>query len=168
MMKPVLDLEAILNDEKQIYEEIYALEEKKEGAILDRDGRQLEKLSLIQEKLLENIAVLEKKRDRVIEDYIRVNNLPDISGTVTLQEMVRLMDESASRHFSQLGMDLKNILRRLSSLQHTNEILIKDNIDFFNMLMSGLRNSTSIQAGYNSAGKENSKTAGSLLFNKTA
>jgi hypothetical protein len=168
MIKPVVDLERILADEKEIYEEIYALEEKKKEAILDRDGRQLEKYSLIQENLLENLSVLEEKRDRVIDDYIRVNNLTDLPRNITLREIVRLMDEDSSHHFIQLGRDLKYTLRQLGSLQQTNERLIKDNIDFFNMLMSELKSSTSIKAGYNSEGKENSKTAGSVLFNKTA
>jgi flagellar biosynthesis/type III secretory pathway chaperone len=168
MMKPATELENILKEQRIIYGEIYDLEEKKTGSIMDRSGSGLEKISLEQERLLERLSVQEKKRATVTDQLIRINKLTVSPGEATLGQVIRSMNEDQSNHLMNLGLELKEIILKLQRLQSTNEQLIRDNMDFFHLLLSGIKSNTSIRSGYDSGGRENKKVAGPILFNKTA
>ena len=168
MMKPVLELEKILLEEKRIYEEIFALEENKGEAIMVRKGPDIESISREQEFLLDELNIQERKRSAAIDEYIRLNKIRDLSGDVTLADVIRSMDEDSSHHLMLLGLELKTTMLKLKRLQDTNEQLIRDNMEFFQILLSGLKDTGAIRSGYDRGGREDKKVAGSLLFNKTA
>ncbi|MCU0847139.1 MAG: flagellar protein FlgN [Spirochaetes bacterium] len=168
MIQPVIVMERILTEERDLFEKIYELEGKKSEAIIKRDGNAIEKLSLEQESLLAVVADLESKREEQIRAYVRENAIEDLPKSVTLTDIVVSMDEDSSRHLMRLGIELKRLLEKLSDLKNTNERLIRDNMAFYNMLISGLRSSSYIETGYKSDGRHNGINANPLFFNKTA
>ncbi len=166
-MNPVARIEKILLEETELYSELYGLEESKSAAIIERNGKLLESVSQKQEQLLGRIAVLEAAREKHITEYAEINRLDDLPRAVTLRDIVLSMDEDASHRLLRAGMDLKKLLLRLDSLNKTNRTLIEDNLEFFNILLSGLKNTVSVNVGYSDRGLEKPKVGGSLLFNKT-
>lgn len=166
-MNPVARIEKILLEETELYSELYGLEEGKSAAIIERNGKLLESVSQKQEQLLGRIAALEAAREKHITEYAEINRLDDLPRAVTLRDIVLSMDEDASHRLLRAGMDLKKLLLRLDSLNKTNRTLIEDNLEFFNILLSGLKNTVSVNVGYSDRGLEKPKVGGSLLFNKT-
>jgi flagellar biosynthesis/type III secretory pathway chaperone len=168
MYRPVIEMEKILSREIELYESIYKLEIDKSEAIIQKEWEIVENLSARQETGLSEIDSLEKSREVLIEDYRKINNLDDLSRKITLKEIVLSMDEDSSHHLLQMGMELKDIMNNTSKLVKTNDTLLHDNMEFFNILMSGLKNNRG-QAGYGNDGKEeNLKASDPLLFNQTA
>ncbi len=168
MYKPVIDMEKILSTEIELYERIHRLENEKSEAIIQKNWEMVEQLSISQDRGLVEIDSLEKDREKLIEEYRRINNLDDLARDVTLRDIILSMDEDSSHHLLQLGMELKDIMNKTSNLVKSNDILLNDNMEFFNILMSGLKNNR-VRTGYRKDGKEeNLKSTDPVLFNQTA
>ncbi len=168
MFKPVIELEQILGEELTRYEELYSLEEEKSERIIQRNGAAMEEISERQEDLLEEVTRLEEKRLSMIQEYSRINNLRDMGRDLSLRDVILSMDEDSSAHLSRLGMELRRLLVKLDRLRKNNERLIQDNLDFFEILVSGLRNETALSGGYGRDGREEEKVSSSLVINHTA
>jgi flagellar biosynthesis/type III secretory pathway chaperone len=166
MESPVLELERILKEEISIYDRIASLEEEKTDSILSRDGCELESFAREQERLLSEIAGLEEKRERSIDSYRVVNHIDEM-GNVTLENLVRNMDEDSALRLSRCGMELKKTVLRMKSLSETNRKLIEDNMEFFDILLSGIKSSATLAAGYTRDGEAPRMVNGSLLINRT-
>ena len=158
------DLENILQAEITVYEDILLLEEEKARAIMNKDGKMIEELSVRQESLIKEIDLLENDRMDASE---RCGRRILSAGTVnpTLKEIAGTLDQKASASLLKTGESLKKLLFRISEKQGINARMIQDNIDFFNLLISDLKNSSSIKAGYNRDGSENTRIVNPVLFN---
>ncbi len=168
MLSPVIELEKILIEEKRLYEEVYSIEYEKSESIIARDGKTLEKLSIKQESLIFEITNLEDKRKKEIERYIHLNKIRDFKSDASLKEIVQSMDEDSSSHLLRIGLELKNTILKITEKQKLNSSMTADNLEFFNMLLSGLRTGSSLDAGYGMNGKEDARSIRPLIFNKTA
>jgi hypothetical protein len=166
MESPVRELEHILKSEVAIYERVATIEEEKTESIMCRNGRELEAFVLEQERLLAEIAVLEEKREKTIDRYKKIHHLDEIKG-LALRDVVQNMDEDSALKLMECGLELKKTMLRVGSLSHTNRKLIEDNVEFFDILLSGIKSSVSIQGGYTRGGNPDMIMRGSLLFNKT-
>ena len=162
-MEAVLKLEKILLREKEIYEELYRLEEEKKEALLERDGRNLDAITVKEESLIREITLEESRR----VEAVKLCGL-ESGGEASLSEIAALAGGDISERLLFAGKGLKRAVLKAINIKELNDRLMKDNMDFFNDILTGLRDTTSISAGYDSTGRENNKVAGSLLFNKTA
>jgi flagellar biosynthesis/type III secretory pathway chaperone len=167
MEAPVIKLEDILKKELSIYEEIVGLEEQKTEAIVDRNGEQLEKLSLEQEHLLSKISRLEAERLLVIDKYRADNHLDNIAENLSLSDIIKSMDEDSTRRLMQYAMRLKKTMLAIQKIQKNNQQMIEDNLEFFNILLSGLKKSVAVQTGYSADGEAQQTISNAVLFNKT-
>ena len=66
------------------------------------------------------------------------------------------------------GSELKGIMLKLRDRQENNGRLLQDNMEFFGILISDLKNSSSLKSGYGSDGKENVRVVNPVLFNTKA
>ena len=162
-MEAILKLEKILLREKEIYEELYRLEEQKKEALLERDGKILDAVTAKEETLINEITLEENKRLEVIKLCGFESD-----SEVSLSELAAVAGDSVSERLLFAGRGLKRAILTVINIKELNDRLMKDNMDFFNGILAGLRDTTSISAGYDSTGRENNKVAASLLFNKTA
>ncbi len=168
MEKSVLEMENILSKENEIYTRICEIEEQKGESILKKDGHSIKGLVEAQEKFLSEIEKLEDERMKCIERYIQTNNLHDMCKNLTLKEVVSSMDEDSAHHLLTLGMDLKGKLLGLQSVQKLNMKLLEDNMEFYNILISGLKESSTLKSGYGRDGKEEDMITNPVLFNLRA
>ena len=166
MESPVRELEQILKSEVDIYEKVASIEEEKTDSIMSRNGHEIEAFAKEQDRLLSEIGELEKRREKSIDRYREINSLEDIQG-LSLADVIRNMDEDSALKLMHYGMELKKTMLRVGALTHTNRKLIEDNIEFFEILLSGIKSSASIQGGYTRCGETDQKMHGPLLFCKT-
>lgn len=158
-----MEIENILKSEITVYEDILLLEEEKGRAILKKDGRLIEDLSLRQESLIKEIDDLELERIRAVAGCRR----PDLSQNSqepTLNEIASVMGREQGARLLEAGAELKGILQKIREIQDVNTRMIKDNIEFFEILIEGLKDSSSIKSGYNSEGRESSRMVNPVLF----
>ncbi|MCL1864420.1 MAG: flagellar protein FlgN [Spirochaetes bacterium] len=152
----------ILEHEREIYEKIFHMEEEKSDAIIERDGKVIEELSLSQEKFLKEIEILENKRVTLMK---KCKSASKIKGEITLQDIIESIDSAQSRILKQAGVELKNVLLKVARVQDLNSQLLTDNMEFYDIIISGLKNSSTIRSGYGSDGKEQAGTVNPVLFN---
>ncbi len=161
------DLENILNQEQQIFNQVYQLEEEKSEAIITRDGNLLQSLSNTQEKQLTKIQPLEKKRNKIIGQFRKKYGFEE-SEELTLKDIVSSDNFANSNDkIIAVGAKLSTTLHKMKNLQDTNRKLMEDNIEFYDILIRELKESVSLKTGYSEKGLEKEEVANSLIFNKT-
>lgn len=163
-------MERILNDEKKIYSLIYSLEEKKGDAIISKDADQLTKISNEQEILIGRINDLERLRTRQLEQ-IAENRSIRYEGALTLSAVIASMKNETEREpvrqLAETGRELRELLVKISEKQAVNDKMLADNVEFYNLMVAGLRDEAG-GTGYGRNGRGEVKRGGSLIFNITA
>jgi len=165
MHHAVLKLENIMKLEKEIYQEIFQIEEDKSEAIIKKTGRAIEELSVSQEKLLGKVESLEKERLKLMEGYKKHGNLHLQGREITLLDIADSVDKASSVKLKEAGQELKKILLKVKNIQDMNSQLLKDNMEFYDILISGLKNSSTLRSGYGRDGKEKGRVFNPVLFN---
>ncbi len=165
MHQAVLKLENIMKLEREIYQEIFHIEEDKSEAIMKKSGKAIEELSVSQEKLLGKIESLEKERIKLMDSYKKTQKLHLTHGDVTLQDIIDSSDSKTAFPLKEAGIELKKILLKVKNIQDLNSRLIKDNMEFYDILISGLKNSSTLRSGYGRDGKEQGRVFNPVLFN---
>jgi len=168
MPSAVKEIEKILGEQNSVYCQILELEEKKGDAIVAKDGRHIQEISLSQEKLLKNIESLEMGRLALISRFF-----PELAGdndakSVTLKDIAASVDSESSMRILKPGSELKALLLKVKAKQETNSAMLKDNMEYFDILISGLKNSSSLKSGYDRDGKEDERVINPVLFNQKA
>jgi hypothetical protein len=168
MLQQVIELEKVLLEEKELYEEVFSLEQKKSSAIETRNGSELETISREQESRLERLENLDTLRQEIVDRYVMDNRIRDINSDVTLKEVLGSMDEDSSRHLMRIGFELKNLLVKLNSLKDSNQQMIGDNMRFFELLVSGIKDDATMSSGYGRKGMAEEKVSSAVLINQRA
>jgi flagellar biosynthesis/type III secretory pathway chaperone len=166
MVRHGKDIERILKDELGIFEKLYSLEEQKTGAILEHKGKLLERISREQEGLLSKIQALESDRQKKMEACETAGHIK--KENVTLRTFAESLGGAARDALTETGKRLGGLISRLNSLLETNAILITDNMEYYNILLTGLRANGTNDAGYSPDGREEDIPKQSVLFNQTA
>jgi hypothetical protein len=166
MDKHAAEIKNILKEETGLFDRLYTLERTKTSAIIEHNGSLLEKLSLEQEGLFSNIMVLETDRMKRVDEFKKSRKIHDRG--VSLNDIAARMDAPAAEHMRLFGRNLKDMMQRLRRLQETNRVLINDNMEYYNILLTGLRRTGPLDTGYGRDGKEEENLKNSILFNKRA
>jgi hypothetical protein len=166
MEKHITEMIRILKEETGLFEKLCSLEKDKTGAIVDHNGKLIEKISMEEEGLLSMISSLESMRLRQVEAYLKHRHIRN--DHVTLSDVAATAEKPVSDNMILLGRNLKEVMMRLDRLQETNRVLMNDNMEYYNILLTGLRRNSSTETAYGSNGKEEEKLKNSILFNQTA
>lgn len=161
----ITSLENVMILEKEIYEEIYNIEENKTEAIINRDGRAVEELSSVQEKFLMKIDAVENERIKIMHSLGKSIRSDNQAGEITLNEIISLIEGDYAATLKQTGSDLKRILVNIREVQDLNSQMMKDNMEYYDILISGLKNSSSLKSGYDKDGREKAKAFNPVLLN---
>jgi flagellar biosynthesis/type III secretory pathway chaperone len=104
---------------------------------------------------------------KVLEAYCQEESFLKSAEKISLRDIASNMDMPAAERLMHYGTELKKIIYRIKKLQETNNRLIKDNIDFFDILLSGLKNTAAMQTGYSQKGETQEVKSNPVLFNQT-
>lgn len=166
MEKHIINIMKILKEETGLFEKLCFLEKDKTSAIVDHNGRLIEKISGEEEGLLAQISELESKRLAQVNDYMKSRHIR--KDMMTLSDVAAAADRMDSANMLLLGRSLKEVMMRLGRLQEANRVLINDNMEYYNILLTGLRRDSTLDTGYGRDGREEEKLKNSILFNQTA
>jgi hypothetical protein len=161
MSKNLTHLENVLSEELRIFSNILRLEREKSDAIIKKNGALLQKLSSEQENYLYKVAPVESNRKKITDQYIKNN--PESKLTLTDIAVIEGISDST---LEEIGTLLKKTLDRIKLLQETNAKMINDNLEYFKKMIKGVRQSVSMETGYNKKGVEKGKTINSFLVDK--
>jgi hypothetical protein len=161
MSRNLLYLENVLSEELRIFSNILRLEREKSDAIIKKDGALLQKLSSEQENFLYKVAPVESNRKKITDQYLNNNT----ESKLTLTDIAEIEGISDS-NLEEIGTLLKKTLDRIKLLQETNAKMISDNLEYFKKMIKGVRQSVSMETGYNKKGVERGKAINSFLVDK--
>lgn len=168
MPLPVAELETILKKQKSIYSEILDYEEEKGEAIISKNGKVIQEISALQERLIKSVEALESERMNLVRRNFSKNISADNAGVITLREIASSIDSKKGSAIIKQGEELKSLLLRVRAKQENNSSMLKDNMEYFDILISGLKNSSSMKSGYDRDGKEDERVMNPVLFNQKA
>lgn len=155
----------IMNLEREIYRDILDIEEKKSEAISGKEGKLIEELSVKQEKFLTKIESLEAERFKTMSDCRKLVKIKTTRPEITLQDVIDSVDDESGKILKETGVKLKKILVEVKKIQDLNSQMLKDNMEFYEILISGLKNSSTLKSGYGKDGKEKGRVFNPVLFN---
>ena len=168
MPLPVSELETILKKQMNIYSEILVCEEKKGEAIISKNGKVIQEISALQEKLIKSVEDLEAERMDLVRMHFTKSKSSNNAETITLKEIAASMDRKKGLSITRQGEELKSLLLKVRAKQENNFFMLKDNMEYFDILISGLKNSSSVRSGYDRDGKEDERVMNPVLFNQRA
>lgn len=168
MPLPVADLETILQKQKSLYCEILEHEERKGEAIISKNGKVIQEISSSQEKLLKSVDALETERMNLVKKNFAGDRSAGKSEIKTLREIAASIDSRKGASIIKQGEELKSLLLKVRAKQENNSSMLKDNMEYFDILISGLKNSSSMKSGYDRDGKEDERVINPVLFNQKA
>lgn len=157
------ELLTALEREKEIYQELIPVSERKTGVLVKGDLRELEKVTSEEQLLIEKAAAVGKKREAVIANIGVVLNKD--AGTLDLKTLSDLLAKQPEEKEKLVTLhdSLKMIMRRLIEVNEQNKNLIENSLEMieFNMnfiqstrMSPGVnnynKNATSINYGYGS------------------
>lgn len=165
MERHIADMGNILKKETTLFEKIFGLEQNKTNAIIEHNGKLIEKISMEQEELLTAVSALEIERMKNVDAYKREMRIR--RELTTLTDITDTLKGTSGRNMAALGRELKDVMTRLSRVRDTNKVLINDNMQYYNILLTGLRRDPSLDTGYGHDGKEEENLRSSILINTT-
>jgi len=162
------DLLFILNKEIELYGRMLALEEQKTDVIIERRGRTLDNICSAQEEIISELMIYEKARQDEI-DRFRLMEIPHRANRdITLRDVAAQAESRNGEILMNAGRELKRTVTRFDRLRKNNRVLIEDNMEYFQIMIRGMKNHNTVLSGYDKLGREKGKIAGPVLFNQTA
>ena len=129
------DLFTALSGEKEIYEKLIPVSEKKTEILTRGDLKELEEVTREEQALVEKATAIGKKREEVIANIGVVLNRD--ASTLDLTTLATLLEKQPGerKKIAQLHDELKVIMRRLVDINEKNKNLIENSLEMieFNM-----------------------------------
>lgn len=124
-----------LEQENEVYQQLIPISEEKTKIIVRNDLDELQKIVVKEQGMVEQINLLEKKREEVIL------NIGTVIGKdpklLTVQVVSELLEKQPKeqRKLNEIHDNLKNTIQRLIKINNHNKSLIKQSLDMieFNM-----------------------------------
>lgn len=142
----------VLDKEKEIYEKLIPVSEKKTGILVRGDLKELENVTQEEQQLVEKAAALGKKREEVIANIgLVLNKNPE---SLDLASLTRLLEKQPEeqRKLAQIHDALKSIMKQLVSINEKNKNLIENSLEMIEFNMNFIQ-STRMSPGVNNYDK---------------
>ena len=141
------DLFTALSGEKEIYEKLIPVSEKKTEILTRGDLKELEEVTQEEQALVEKATAIGKKREEVIANIGVVLNRD--ASTLDLTTLATLLEKPGERKkIAQLHDELKVIMRRLVDINEKNKNLIENSLEMIEFNMNFIQ-STRMSPGVN-------------------
>lgn len=153
------ELFAVLSSEKEIYEKLIPVSEKKTGILIKGDLRELEVVAQEEQALVEQAASLGSEREKVIKNIGIVLNRD--ASTLDLSTLAGLLAKQPEERekLARLHDSLKGVMRRLVEINEKNKNLIENSLEMIEFNMNFIQ-STRMSPGVNNYDKNASSSYG--------
>lgn len=135
-----------LDEETQIYHELIPVSEEKTRVIIKNDLEALSKITDIEQRYVDRIATLERKRGEVIVNIGTVLNRNP--GSLTLRKLVSLLDKQPKeqRRLEELHDDLHQTVHRLMDINEQNKMLIEQSLEMIDFNINVIKSTQTVQS----------------------
>lgn len=135
-----------LDREDRLYADLIPIQEEKIRAIVANDLDALRRLSNDEQRLVDEVGNLEKKRVRVINDVATV--LGKVSGTMNLEQIIQTLKRQPKeqKQLQELHDRLRRTVARLQELNIQNKKLLNEALEMVEYNMNVIR-STRMSSG---------------------
>lgn len=142
------DLFTALSGEKEIYEKLIPVSEKKTEILTRGDLKELEEVTREEQALVEKATAIGKKREEVIANIgVVLNRDASILDLTTLATLLE-KQPGERKKIAQLHDELKVIMRRLVDINEKNKNLIENSLEMIEFNMNFIQ-STRMSPGVN-------------------
>ncbi|CAK7049979.1 flagellar export chaperone FlgN [Tissierella sp.] len=148
------ELEVVMEKELTVLTELKELSFKKADMIINNHMRELEETTKKEETLINEMALLEEEREKLLDTWGLAVNTP-------ISNVIERIPEDNNR-LIYIRDKMKEVMAELSLRNKLNNDLIQDNLDWIDFNMNLITN-THIDPGY---GKENKKSSGNSIFDR--
>ena len=123
-----------MEKERDYYEELNELSNRKTDIIIDKKIKDLETIVDLEERIIVNIGKLEADRQELVD---RLAGIKDVDPeSITLSTLIEYSDGDIRDRFQTLQDDFVRIIDRQSHLNEINEKLIRTNLEYINMAIN--------------------------------
>lgn len=142
------ELFTVLDSEKEIYEQLIPISEKKTEILVRGDLKELEAVTQEEQLLIEKVAALGKKREGVIANIgVVLNKDASMLDLGTLANLLGKQPEEKEK-LERLHDSLKTIMKRLVAVNEKNKNLIENSLEMIEFNMNFIQ-STRMSPGVN-------------------
>ncbi len=156
----------VLDKENTEYEGLLSLSENKTSAIVKGDVELLQEILIEEQKYIDNISKLDKKREENVKDICNVLNLSEKGMKIDL--IIEMLSKSPKeqRALRDVHFKLKRTLDQLMKINENNKVLLKESMDMIEFELNLAKNSVvAPQTGnYSKGAYEEVNTAGGGSF----
>lgn len=147
MASLIEELIDILQKEYEVYQELVPIVEQKTQVIVKNDLVSLQDITGKEQSAIDNINMLEHKREAVMKD---IKTVISRKTDLNLQTLIKLMDKQPKeqRALSLVHDNLKNTIQRLVQANNRNKSLIKHSLEMIEFNMNFIQ-STRMSPGNN-------------------
>lgn len=146
LMEDLLDT---LDQERQIYEQLIPISEKKTSALIKDDLKELERVTQQEQFMIDKAYMLGKKRESVIENIgIVLNKEPEHLDLTTLVGLLEKQPEE-QRRLAALHDSLKVVMKQLIAINEKNKSLIENSLEMVEFNMNFIQSTRMSPGGNN-------------------
>lgn len=159
-MTATAGLQEILNQEIGIYRQLLALARKKGEAIVGKKMEEVNEAQLTEQKLVEQVAELEQKRQQSVKVLCRQHGIEIQDGYVS--ELTRHIGADGEKIKEAAGQ-LRAIIEEMQTINENNMKLIQQNIEIIEGALKSVKIKSESKSAYDTKGN---RSSASMLFDK--
>ena len=153
------ELITVLGREKEIYEKLIPISERKTVVLIREDLQELQKVTDEEQQLLDAAYAADKKREKIIENIgIVLNRDPKELDLTTLARLMA-RQPAEKKQLSELHDSLKLVMDRLVNVNQKNKELIENSLEMIEFNMNFIQ-STRMSPGSNNYNRNASNSYG--------
>ena len=142
------ELITVLSREKEIYEKLIPISERKTVVLIREDLQELQKVTDEEQQLLDAAYAADKEREKIIENIgIVLNRDPKELDLTTLARLMA-RQPAEKKQLSELHDSLKLVMDRLVNVNQKNKELIENSLEMIEFNMNFIQ-STRMSPGVN-------------------
>ncbi len=136
----------LLSEQKEYYSELVILAEEKKKVIIENDIENLEKITTVENILINKNIKLEEARFEIVEDIATVMNKSAEELTVTkIAEIIT--DEEQTKKLKQLSKELTEMIQKLKDYNEKNRELIQSSLEYIEFSVNVMQDDTPVDNG---------------------
>lgn len=153
------DLIETLTRERDLYQQLIPISERKTETLIKEDLKGLQKVTEEEQGLLDEVYSVDKKREKIIVNMgLVLNKEPEELDLTTLANLMAKQPEEKEK-LSQLHDSLRQVMKQLVAVNERNKALIEDSLEMIEFNMNYIQ-STRMSPGSNNYNRNASNNYG--------
>lgn len=150
-----------LEKEEEIYNEVLELAKEKKQVIIDNDINRLEEITKREKGLIITLGKIDNIRIKIVNEILKENNIDSVEN---ITELSKFLDQEAKLKITRLKNKLSHLIDNVKTINHTNNDLVKQQLDYINFNVDLLTKLDMNSSNYNQKASDKTKRGRKNLF----